>query len=248
MLCPFLGWNTQKRSRKFSKPNPGSASSAPSFGHLKRAGIAQCSGKNKFRVLCGVLHIIARRKGSFHHYNENWKRDERCLWRHRVSSDHESVLWGFSCFSNYHTQRHLQDYNLYLPYCSGLPVLEMPFSIHSLYLHKYSLVAENKQSSLHWTLGLNSALEPEKGPWPASHTIRLAIILIIYLIHIKSVVWGGKALFRLRAHQGALGQGGWQALGAALHIEDTSQWALQEVQTSWARDEDSCSIAWAWDH
>lgn len=91
-------------------------------------------------------------------------------------------------FSNYHIQRHLQDYNLSLPYCTGLQALEMPFSIHPLYLPEDSMVAGTKQRSLRWTLGLDSVLEPETGPQPASNTLRLMIILIVYLILIKSVV------------------------------------------------------------
>lgn len=110
---------------------------------------------------------------------------------------------GFSSFSNYHTQRHLQDYSLYFPYCSSLQAPAMPFSVHPLYLHEDSRVAANKQSSFRSTLGLDLVLEPETGPRPASNTLRLMIILIIYLIPIKSVVGGWKALFRLRAHQGA---------------------------------------------
>lgn len=59
----------------------------------------------------------------------------------------QQSLWVFSYFNSYHTQRHVQDYHFYLP-CSGLQALEMPYSIHPLYLHGYSIVAENKQNSL----------------------------------------------------------------------------------------------------
>lgn len=100
----------------------------------------------------------------------------------------------------------------------------MPFWIHPPYLHEHSIIAENKQSSFCWTLGLDPALEAETGLQPTSNTLRLTIIWIINLIHRKSVVWGWKALFRLRAHQV-----GSQVFDASLCIESISQREWQET-------------------
>lgn len=72
------------------------------------------------------------------------------------------------------------------------------------------------------------------GAW---NTNRLMIILIIYLVHIKSLVWGWKASFRPRAQQGALA-GGHRSL-VLPHTDPAG------VQTGWARGADSASIPWA---
>jgi len=68
----------------------------------------------------------------------------RGVYEDSVSSDLKSLIRDCSYFSNYHTPRHLEDYNLYLPYCSRLQALETPFSVHPLCLHIYIIVAENK--------------------------------------------------------------------------------------------------------
>lgn len=156
MLCPFLGLNTQKRSIKFSKldsGNSGNTCGVLTSGHLKHSSTAQCSGSPPERTsfLYVVGFSVLYKKSSFHH-GENWKRDDRPLWGHRVSSNHQSLVWGFTYFGNYHTPKPLQDYNL------------------------------------------------SAGIWnEAWNTNRRMIILIIYLVHIKSLVWGWKSSFRLRA-------------------------------------------------
>lgn len=110
-------------------------------------------GKNKLPIHSEDFMRYTRRKGSFHHRG-NWERDERSLWGHRVSSNHQSLVLGSTYFGNYHTSKHLQDHNL---------------------------------SARIWN-----------GAW---NTNRLMIILIIYLVRIKSLVWGWKASFRLRANR-----------------------------------------------
>lgn len=183
MLCPFRGWNNQKRSIKFSKPNAVNAVDALTFEHHTYPGVARAVGTpewNKFGVFCGVLLIAAIRSGSFHHCDENWMRS---VYKDAASPGLTSLCFEICLISAITALRGI--YSIISSVCLTRAdtgdAFPNPFTVPTQIQHH------------HWEQTKLSVCpcwcHPQNGD----------------LKHIKSMAGGGKPSFRLRAHQGAPG-------------------------------------------
>jgi len=103
-VASFLGWNTQKGSIKFNKPNPVNVD-VLMCGYHKGAGWLVGDPWKEWFLGCFW---------GFPALQWNWEHSEQCLWRCSISSSDNPLLWDVSYFSSGHTHGQLQDYNLCL--------------------------------------------------------------------------------------------------------------------------------------
>lgn len=144
MLCPFRGWNNQKRSIKFSKPNAVNAVDALTFEHHTYPGVARAVGTPEWNSLgYFVGFYLLQQSGvaaSTTVMRTGWEVSTKMqLLQGWQVSALRFVLFQQSLHSEAFTA-------LFPPFVSLGLTLEMPFPIHSLYLHKYSIITENRQS------------------------------------------------------------------------------------------------------